>query len=213
MSNLATIRAAVRIDLQDEDAANERWADDTLDRHIRRAVLEYSHVNPLEKKSTLQTASDSRDVDVSSLSSLIRIVAAEYPTGEYPPSYVPLSLWADTLTLDLSGAPGGTPDVSVYWHAVHTINGTVSFPDSHDDIIAGGASGYAALEWASFSSNRLNVGGDDVWGRYMEFASVRLAAFREQLSRLPVANRARTSRLYRPADARFTSQSTEPGPV
>ena len=213
MSNLATMRAAVRIDLQDEDATNERWADATLDRHIKRAVLEYSHMNPLEKKSTLQTTSDSRDVDVSSLSSPIRIVAAEYPTGEYPPSYVPFSLWAGTLTLDLSGAPSGTPDVSVYWQAVHTINGTVSFPASHDDIIAGGASGYAALEWASFSSNRLNVGGDDVWGRYMEFANVRLAAFREQLSRLPEANRARTSRLYRPADARFTSQSTDLGPV
>ena len=213
MSNLATIRAAVRIDLQDEDATNERWANDTLDRHIERAVLEYSHVNPLEKKSTLQTEQDSRDVDVSSLSSAIRIVAAEYPTGQYPPAYVPFSLWGDTLTLDLAGAPSGTPDVVVFWHAVHTINGAISFPDNHDDIIAGGAAGYAALEWSSFSSNRLNVGGDDVWGRYMEFANVRLAAFRQQLSTLPSANRARTSRLYTPADVRFSSQSTDPGPV
>lgn len=213
MSNLATIRAAVRIDLQDEDATNERWANDTLDRHIERAVLEYSHVSPLEKKSTFQTAQDSRDVDVSSLSSAIRIVAAEYPTGQYPPAYVPFSLWGDTLTLDLAGAPSGTPDAAVFWHAVHTINGTVSFPDSHDDIIAGGAAGYAALEWSSFSSNRLNVGGDDVWGRYMEFANARLAAFRQQLSTLPSANRARTSRLYTPADVRFSSQSTDPGPV
>ena len=213
MSNLATIRAAVRIDLQDEDATNERWANDTLDRHIERAVLEYSHVSPLEKKSTLQTAQDSRDVDVSSLSSAIRIVAAEYPTGQYPPAYVPFSLWGDTLTLDLAGAPSGTPDVVVFWHALHTINGAISFPDSHDDIIAGGAAGYAALEWSSFSSNRLNVGGDDVWGRYMEFANVRLAAFRQQLSTLPSANRARTSRLYTPADVRFSSQSTDPGPV
>ena len=213
MSNLATIRAAVRIDLQDEDATNERWANDTLDRHIERAVLEYSHVSPLEKKSTFQTAQDSRDVDVSSLSSAIRIVAAEYPTGQYPPAYVPFSLWGDTLTLDLAGAPSGTPDVVVFWHAVHTINGAISFPDSHDDIIAGGAAGYAALEWSSFSSNRLNVGGDDVWGRYMEFANARLAAFRQQLSTLPSANRARTSRLYTPADVRFSSQSTDPGPV
>ncbi len=213
MSNLATIRAAVRIDLQDEDATNERWANDTLDRHIERAVLEYSHVSPLEKKSTLQTAQDSRDVDVSSLSSPVRIVAAEHPTGQYPPAYVPFSLWGDTLTLDLAGAPSGTPNVNIYWHAVHTINGTVSFPDSHDDIIAGGAAGYAALEWSSFSSNRLNVGGDDVWGRYMEFANVRLAGFRQQLSTLPSAKRARTSRLYTPVDVRFTSQSTDPGPV
>lgn len=213
MSNLATIRAAVRIDLQDEDAANERWANDTLDRHIERAVLEYSHVSPLEKKSTLQAAQDSRDVDVSSLSSPIRIVAAEYPTGQYPPAYVPFSLWGDTLTLDLAGSPSGTPNVAIFWHAVHTINGAISFPDSHDDIIASGAAGYAALEWSSFSSNRLNVGGDDAWGRYMEFANVRLAAFRQQLSTLPSANRVRTSRLYAAADVRFTSQSTDPGPV
>lgn len=212
MSSLATIRAAIRIDLQDEDTNNERWSDETLDRHIQRAVLEYSHVNPLEQKTTLQTETDSRDVDISGLAAF-RIVAAEYPSGEYPPAFVPFSLWGDMLTLDLSAAPTGTPDVSVYWHAVHTINGTVSFPAAHDDIIAGGAAGYAALEWASFSSNRLNAGGDDVWGRYMEFANVRLAAFREQLARLPEAKRVRAGRLYRPTNARFTSQSTDPGPV
>jgi len=213
MSNLATIRAAVRIDLQDEDTSNERWPDATLDRHIKRALRDYSLVSPLEQKSTLQTAQSSRDVDVSGLTPRVRIVAAEYPTGEYPPSYVPFSLWGDTLTLDLAGAPAGTPDVAVYWHKVHTINGTVTFPSTHDDLIATGAAGYAALEWASFSSNRLNVGGDEVWGRYLEFANVRLAAFREQLRALPSAGRARTSRLYAPVDARFTSQSTDPGPV
>jgi len=213
MSNLATIRAAVRIDLQDEDASNERWTDATLDRHVQRAVLEYSQVSPLEQKSTLTTVLNSRDVDVSTLSPRVRIVAAEYPTGEYPPSYVPFSAWGDTLTLDLAGAPSGTPNVAVYWHKVHAINGSVTFPASHDDIIATGAAAYAALEWASFSSNRLNVGGDDVWGRYMEFANVRLTAFKEQLRRLPAAKQARTARMYRPVDARFTSQATDPGPV
>ena len=213
MSNLATIRATVRIDLQDEDASNERWTDATLNRHIQRALLEYSQVSPLEQKSTLTTVLNSRDVDVSTLTPRVRIVAAEYPTGEYPPSYVPFSAWGETLTLDLAGAPSGTPDVAVYWHKVHAINGSVTFPASHDDIITTGAAAYAALEWASFSSNRLNVGGDDVWGRYMEFANVRLTAFKEQLRRLPAAKQVRTARMYRPVDARFTSQATDPGPV
>ncbi|MEX0785926.1 MAG: hypothetical protein WD939_04760 [Dehalococcoidia bacterium] len=213
MSNLATLRAAIRIDLQDEDSSNERWPDATLDRHVKRALRDFSFVSPLEQKSTLQTESSSRDIDVSGLTPRIRVVAVEYPTGEYPPSYVPFSVWGDTVTLDLIGAPSGTPDVAVYWHKVHSINGTVTFSSSHDDIIATGAAGYAALEWASFSSNRLNIGGDEVWGRYMEFANVRLAAFREQLRRLPEAGRARSSRLYVPVDARFTSQATDPGPV
>lgn len=59
----------------------------------------------------------------------------------------------------------------------------------------------------------MNVGGDDVWGRYMEFANVRLAAFKERLRLLPEVNRARAARLYSPAEARFASQTTDPGPV
>ncbi len=213
MSDLATIRAAVRTDLHDEDPPNERWTDAELDRHIRRALLEYSLQSPLEAKSTLQTSAGSRDIDVSTLASRVRIVAAEFPTGEYPPSYVPFSLWGDTLTLHLTGAPSSAQDVDIYWHQVHTINGTVTFPSAHDDIIVTGGAAYAALEWASFSSNRLNVGGDDVWGRYMEFGNLRLAAFKEQLRQLPEVSRAKTARLYTPVEARLTSQTTDPGPL
>ncbi len=88
MSDLATIRATVRTDLHDEDPTDERWTDAELDRHIRRALLEYSLRSPLEAKSTLQTVPGSRDLDVSALASRVRIVAAEFPTGEYPPGYI-----------------------------------------------------------------------------------------------------------------------------
>lgn len=213
MSDLATVRAAVRTDLHDEDSSSYRWTDAELARHIRRALLEYSQHAPLETKSTLQTTAGSRDVSVSALNPRVRIVAVEFPTGEYPPRYAPFSLWGETLTLDVTAAPAGGQNLYVYWHKTHAINGSVTFPAAHDDVIAAGAAGYAALEWASFASNRLNVGGDDVWGRYMEFANVRLTAFREQLRRLPEANRARTTRLYSPAEARLTSQSTDPGPM
>ena len=136
MSSLATIRADVRKDLHDEDAAAYRWTDAVLDRHVKRAVREYSFYNPLEQKSALVTLNNSRDVDVSTLTPRVRIVAAEYPTGQYPPSFTPFSLWGDMLTLDLEGAPVGTPAVSVLWHKVHAINGSVTFPPTDDDIIA-----------------------------------------------------------------------------
>ncbi|MCH7718885.1 MAG: hypothetical protein IIB21_05385 [Chloroflexi bacterium] len=212
MSDLATIRATVRTDLHDEDPNDERWTDAELDRHIRRALLEYSLRSPLEAKSTLQTVAGSRDLDVSALASRVRIVAAEFPTGEYPPGYISFSLWGDTLTLHVTAAPATAQDVNIYWHQAHSINGSSTFPVAHDDIIATGGAAYAALEWASFSSNRLNVGGDDVWGRYMEFANVRLAAFKERLRQLPEVNRAKTARLYTPVDTRFTSETTDPGP-
>ncbi len=213
MSDLATIRATVRTDLHDEDPTDQRWTDAELDRHIRRTLLDYSQVSPIEQKSTLQTTAGSRDIDASTLTPRVRIVAAEFPTGEYPPSYVPFTLWGDILTLDLTASPSSVQDVDIYWHKIHDINGSVTFPSTHDDIIATGAAAYAALEWASFSSNRLNVGGDDVWGRYMEFGNVRLAAFKEQLRQLPEVSRVRTARLYTPVDARLTSQTTDPGPL
>lgn len=217
MSSTATIRAAVRIDLHDEDAAAYRWVDATLNRHIQRVVQEYSHVSPLETKSTLVTVADSRDVSVATLTPRIRVVAAEYPTGEYPPEFVPFTLWGDTLTLDLVAAPSGTPNVNVYWHKEHTIHATVdassTFPASHDQIIATGAAAYAALEWGSFSSNRVNIGGENTWGRYMDFAAVRLEEFHEMLRNLPARSKVQTARLYAPVDARLRSQTTDPGPV
>ena len=213
MSNLPAIRATVRQDLHDEDASAYRWTDGVLDRHIERALLEYSHVKPLEKTSTVQNITDTRDVVLSNLTNRIRVVAAEFPIGEYPPSFVPFSAWGQTLTLDLAAAPSGAPFVNVWWHKAHNTTGNGSLPEAHDDIIVGGAAAFAALEWASFASNRLNVGGDDVWGRYMDFGNVRLRAFQQALRDLPEANRLRSGRFYAPQPARFRSQSTDPGPV
>ena len=213
MSSLATLRANIRKDLHDEDATAFRWTDGVLDRHIERALSEYSQVSPVEVKSTLTTVPDSRDVQLDNLVEPIRVVAAEYPIGEYPPSYVPFSVWGKTLTLDLAAAPSGVPFVNVWWHKAHNTLGNGSFPEAHDDIIVGGAAAFAALEWASFASNRLNVGGDDVWGRYMDFGNVRLRAFQQALRDLPEANRLRSGRFYVPQTARFRSQSTDPGPV
>ena len=213
MSSLASIRADVRKDLHDEDSSAYRWQDATLDRHIKRAVREYSFYNPLEQRASLTTQSNSRDVDVSSLTPRIRIVAAEYPTGQYPPSFTPFSLWGDTLTLDLEGAPAGTPAVGVLWHKVHSINGSVTFPSTDDDIISTGAAGFAALELASLASNRVNVGGENVWGRYLDFGRQRLDDFYTQLRRAPSSNRLRSGRFYAPVDARLQSQTTDPGPM
>lgn len=213
MSSLASIRGDVRKDLHDEDSSAYRWVDAVLDRHVKRAVREYSFYNPLEQKTSLVTLSNSRDVDVSSLTPRVRIVAAEYPAGQYPPSFTPFSLWGDTLTLDLEGAPAGTPGVIVLWHKVHAINGSVTFPTTDDDIIATGAAGFAALELASFASNRVNVGGDNVWGRYLDFGQQRLKDFYDQLRRLPSSNRLRSGRFYSPVDVRLTSQTTDPGPM
>ena len=66
-------------------------------------------------------------------------------------------------------------------------------------MIAGGAGAYAALEWASFSTNRVNVGGRDVWREYLLWGQERLAEFQRALARYGRRNAARVRRLYAPA--------------
>jgi len=197
MTTIATIRARVRQDLHDEDAAAYRWTDAVLDRHIGRAVNEYSIHAPLEQKTTLTTTAGSRDVSVATLASLIDIEAVEWPTGEFPPRRVGWSQWQTTITMDIAGEPQGAEDVNVYWTKVHTLDGSSStLPVHHEDIVAAGAAAYAALDWTSFSTNRLNTGGDDVWGRYKALAEERLRCFRQELARVGRRNAVRQRRMF-----------------
>jgi hypothetical protein len=196
-ANLAAFRALVRKDLHDEDSGNYRWTDAVLDRHIGRAVNEYALHAPLEQRTTLTTTAGSRDVSVATLTNRIDIEAVEWPVGEFPPRRVGFSEWQDTITLDTVNAPSGVENVYVYWTKAHTVDGSGStVPAIHDDLVCAGAAAYAALDWTSFSSNRINVGGDDVWGRYKAFADERLRYFQQEVRRLGRASTVRQRRMY-----------------
>ena len=196
-ANLAAIRTLVRRDLHDEDASNYRWTDTVLDRHIGRAVNEYSLHAPLEDKDTLTTTAGSRDLSIASLTGLIEIAAVEWPVGEFPPRLVGFSKWVTTITLDTVNAPAGVENVAVYWLKSHTVDGSgSSVPAIHDDIIAAGAAAYAALDWTSYSVNRINTGGDDVVERYKRFAAERLQYFTSELARVGIRAGIRQRRMY-----------------
>ena len=198
--DLSTLRARVRRDLRDTDATNERWSDDELSRHIERAVGELSLAAPLEATASLATSAGSRELDVSSLAGRVAIDAVEYPVGQYPPSYAAFSLWGETLTLLVDGTPSDGEAVTVYFSQAHTLDEAGStLPAALEDVVATGAAGYAALEWASFATNRVNVGGEDVWRHYHVWAQERLAAFARGLAKHGRERRLRSRRLYVPA--------------
>ncbi len=198
--NLAAMRALVRRDLHDEDASGYRWTDDELDRHIARAVKELSLAMPLESRATPTTTEGSRDISLASLADLVAVEAVEYPVGEYPPSYVPFSIWGDTLTLLVDAVPLAAQDVHVYYGKLHTLDASTStIPAALEDAVATGAAAYAAIEWATFATNRVNVGGPDVWRQYLVWGQERLAAFARELARHGRRAGVRVRRLYRPA--------------
>jgi len=209
--NLSEMRNRLRQDLHDEDATNERWTDAELDRHIQRTVREFSLSVPLEAKTTLTTTPDSRDISIAGLADLVAIEAVEHPVGDYPPAYVPYSVWLSTLTMLTDSAPGSAENVNVYHTKLHTLDATTStLPERLEDVVATGAAAYAALEWASFATNRVNVGGQDVWRDYLTWGQQRLAEFQKALARHGRRNAVRIRRLYRPATTPV-NQSTVTG--
>jgi len=195
--NLTDITARIRKDLHDEDSQNYRWTDSELSRHIDRAVRELSLSCPLEAKAILTTNAESRDISISSLTDLVDIEAVEYPVGNYPPCYTRFSLWNDILTLLTDSLPVDSEDVYVYYGKLHTLTTDSStIPPKLEDLIATGAAAYAAIEWASFATNRVNVGGADVWRNYLTWGQDRLADFMKGLARHSKKNTVQVRQLY-----------------
>ena len=199
--DLTAMRTRVRRDLRDTDASEERWSDDDLNRHIQRALQELSLAAPREATATLQTAAGSRDLSASTLADRVTIDALEFPSAQYPPSFIAFSLWADTLTMLIDGEPSGSQDAIVYYSRLHTLDDSGStLAPALEDLVATGAGAYAALEWASFATNRVNVGGAETWRHYHIWAQDRLAAFARALAKHGRERRMRSRRLYVPAD-------------
>lgn len=196
------LRDRLRIELRDEDEGAYRWPDETLDRHLQRAVRDLSLVAPRERASTLSTTDGSRDLSLGPLPGLITIMAVEYPTGLYPPRFVQFSAFAGTLSLLIDQLPGASENVGVYWGQLHTLDAVTStLKAAHEDIVILGAGGYAALEWANFSVNRANLSGDDAYRHYHEWGSATLERFRQQLNGLRENSRLRTGQVFAPGSS------------
>jgi hypothetical protein len=196
--NISEMMALVRKDLRDQDSENYRWSDDELTRHINRAVTEFSEEVPLPARATLPTASDSREVDISSLEDRIMIEAVEYPLLSFPPDYQQFTVWGDTLTIISGSEPDGS-NCYIYYGVLHNLDADGStIPSKYEDIIVTGACGYAAVAGAVYAVNRVNAGGTMTARDYLEWGNRKINDFRQELKRLGRKNRVRVSSLYQP---------------
>lgn len=194
--NISEMIALVRKDLHDQDSQSYRWTDAELTRHINRAVAELSESVPLPAKATLPTVAHSREVSIASLTDRIMIQAVEFPLGESPPDYQQFSVWGDTLTIISGSEPDGS-NCYVYYGILHTLDTDGStVPARCEELIAAGACGYAAVEWAVYAVNRVNVGGTQTAREFLDWGNQKLKYFRQELNRLGRKNRVRFSSLY-----------------
>ena len=209
--NLSDMRAIVRRDLHDEDAGNYRWTNDELDRHIAHAVKEFSEAIPYEQKAVKATTDGSREIDISTVTGRVMVEAAEYPVDKFPRKYQRFALWGDTISLLGEEVPDGS-NAYIYYGKLHTLDATSStIPTVYEDLIAGGACGCAAIEWAVYAVNQVNVGGTMTPSEFFKWGREKLSGFRRELGRLGRRNRVRIRSLYKPYYP-VVSQSTDYGP-
>ena len=123
--NLLDMRARVREDLQDTVAADYVFSNDEVDGAIERVVGEFSLVYPLQKLNEITTTADSKELDISSLDDILKIVSVEYPMDYTPPNYQRIEEWADKLYMTDEG--DGTKKARVRWHTWHTLAGVTAW--------------------------------------------------------------------------------------
>jgi len=209
--NLAEMRAIVRRDLHDEDASNYRWTNDEIDRHIAHAVKDFSEAIPNEQKAVKATTAGSREIDISTITDRVVVEAVEYPVDNFPRRFQRFDLWGNTLTLLGDEVPDGS-NAYIYYGRLHTLDASGStIPAKHEDLIAIGAGGYAAVEWAVYAVNRVNIGGTMTPQEFLAWGREKLAYFRSELRRLSRRNRVRVRSLYQPYYS-AVSQTTDYGP-
>lgn len=182
--NLAELRSLLRTDLG--EPTEGRWTDADLDRHIGHAIRDLNRVVPREMKATDFTIADpaSRAIDISSLTDLINVVAVEYPVGGYPRRLRHFECWGSTLTLLTDTMPVAGASVNVFYTVPHVVDADGSTLPSHlEEVALVGAAGYAALEYATYTTDRINVG-DRTPEQFKAFGSDRLMQFRQELTAL-----------------------------
>jgi hypothetical protein len=182
MTAIATLIDRVRQDLHDEDSSAYRWTNAHLQRHLERAIREYSLASPRQRKSTMATTPGSREISLAAMTDLIRVEAIEWPSGSFPAEFVQFAVWDTTLTLETEALPAGE-NATIYWVSLHAMDGS-TFPARDDELICRGAAGFAAQEQAGYSVNRITITGDATAEQFRRIGDQAVADFRAGLDRL-----------------------------
>jgi len=179
--NLTEMRARVREDLQDEDDQNYRWTNDQVDGAIERVVKEFSIVHPIQQQDDIATVESSRDIDISSLSGLIRVESVEFPIGRNPSYYQKFRIWQDTIQMD---DEGDGSDARVRWYKEHTLAESSTIPSQFEEIIVLGATGYLAASASVYTVDKATIAGKWATINFLKWGKERLDRYEKKLKSL-----------------------------
>jgi hypothetical protein len=192
--NLTEMRARVREDLQDTDSENYRWTDDEVDGAIDRAVMEYSLYAAIEQQDDIATTDGDPELDISSLTGLLKVQSVEFPIGQSPKYYQRTEYWAGHLYMNDEGDGN---DARVRWLKKHTLTAeSTTIPTEHEEIIVLGATGYLAMSASVATVDRAFIAGRYGTVSYRAWGIERLKRYDQKLQQIARANKVISKQLY-----------------
>jgi hypothetical protein len=191
--NLTEMRARVREDLQDTDSENYRWTSDEVDGAIERVVDEYSLAAPIEQQTDIANTEGDTELDISSLSGLLKIESVEFPIGKSPKYMQRFEYWAGHLYMEDKG--DGT-DARVRWLKKHTLGESTTIPAEHEEIIVLGATGYLAMSASAYTVDRASIAGRYATINYKTWGKDRLDRYDKKLKAIARTSRIISKELY-----------------
>jgi hypothetical protein len=192
--NLTEMRARVREDLQDTDAENYRWTDDEVDGAIDRVVTEYSLHAPIEQQDDIATTEGDTELDISSLTELLKVQSVEFPIGYKPKYFQRTEYWAGHLYME---DEGNGNDARVRWLKKHTLDASsTTIPTEHEEIIVLGATGYLAMSASAYTVDRASIAGRHATINFKAWGIERLKRYDQQLQQIARSNKVIPGQLY-----------------
>lgn len=168
MSNLAAL--IDRVEVQIEDETNAQFSTTRITEGIRQALHYYSKKRPLQAITTLNIASDSRELSVSSITGLLDVSEVWCPytaaNPEDPPLIRGFEFWPDQATIyfpyEVNGGwrPVAGDVARVFYHKLHTItnldSGTAdTLPVDDETALVSGAAGYTVIARARAATEKV----------------------------------------------------------
>jgi hypothetical protein len=192
--NLTEMRARVREDLQDTNSEDYRWTDDEVDGAIDRAVMEYSLHTPIEQQTDIATTDGDTELDISSLTDLLKIESVEFPVGHSPKYFQRTEYWAGKLYME---DEGNGDDARVRWLKKHTLTTqSTTIPTEHEEVIVLGATGYLAMSASAYTVDRASIAGRHATINFKAWGKERLQRYDKKLRAVARTGKVVSRELY-----------------
>jgi len=188
MSNLATLRD--RVEQQLVDTGNAIWSADLIDEGLRQALAEFSMAVPLHQITTITLSSDTRELDISTITGLLDVARLWLPytaaSPENPPNWRGFEHWRDNDILYLGDYQGQSGDVArIFYTAVQAIEdldsaASTTLTTPQESILVHGGAGFAASSRSLDLQEQVTLGAK-VTKEIQTWGERRLQRFRAQV--------------------------------